>query len=118
MKMWTNIRVKIKLKKVYKFAVKFNRLFVLVHFGEGNTPEYFSDEGRRICNEEPLRLAMVTKKSKFQCLYKFKTFLPMQCTLSLQTQSYFRSPPRLAHYFSGGEKRRPEICLCSQATAL
>ena len=23
MKMWTNIRVKIKLKKVYKFAVKF-----------------------------------------------------------------------------------------------
>lgn len=62
MKMWTNIRVKIKLKKVYKFAVKFNRLFVLVHFGEGNTPEYFSDERRRICNEEPLRLAMVTKK--------------------------------------------------------
>lgn len=62
MKMWTNIRVKIKLKKVYKFAIKFNRLFVLVHFGEGNTPEYFSDEGRRICNEEPLRLAMVTKK--------------------------------------------------------
>ena len=78
MKMWTNIRVKIKLKKVNKFAVRFNRLFVLVHFGKGNTPEYFSDEGRRICNEESLRLAMVTnehifinyfKKSKFQCLY-------------------------------------------------
>ena len=92
MKMWTNIRVKIKLKKVYKFAVKFNRLFVLGHFGEGNTPEYFSDEGRRICNEESLHLAMVTnehlfinysKKSKFWCLYTCSTFLPMHCTLSL-----------------------------------
>ena len=33
MKMWTNIRLKIKLKKVYKFAVKFNKLFAPVHFG-------------------------------------------------------------------------------------
>ena len=54
MKMWTNTRVKIKLKKVYKFAVKFNRLFSLVHFGEGNTTDHLSDEGRRICDEESL----------------------------------------------------------------
>ena len=101
------------LAKFICYSSIYSTLGTRVFFSSASGCFVSSDAGRHVFGQRPMTetLKPLMKASGTQDRYIFRIFMFFPNKLAFGGQTYFRSSLLSLHYFSEGEKRRPEIRL-------